>query len=115
MSIQNVVEIKNTDRNLPVVLSKLQAAYKADPAPTYEQRVDRLSRLHAGLMEYKDQLIAAVDHDFNGRAHAETMLAEILPILEGIRYYRKNLRKLMGQSKRHLPLMLLGAHAKVHY
>ncbi len=115
MSVQNVVEIEPVGPALSAVLGKLQAAYRADPAPSYEQRVDRLSRLHAGLMEFKDKIIDAVDQDFDGRAHAETMLAEILPILEGIRYYRKNLRKLMGQSKRHLPLMLMGAHAKVHY
>lgn len=115
MASQNVVEIRQTENQLRSVLANMRAAYTRNPAPTANERIDRLNRLHNAILEYKERLIAAVDQDFGGRAHAETLLIELLPVLEGIRYNKKNLRKWMKQSKRHVPLMLLGAAAKVHY
>ncbi|UTW56501.1 coniferyl aldehyde dehydrogenase [Kordiimonas sp. SCSIO 12610] len=96
-------------------LTRIRNAFKANPAPTANERIDRLKRLHNAILDYKDRLIAAVDQDFNGRAEAETLIAEILPILEGIHYNQKNLRSWMRQSKRSAPLMLFGSDIKVHY
>lgn len=115
MSASNVVEINYAQDEVRSSLTRLQKAFSRNPAPTRFERVDRLERLHNAILEYKDQLIEAVDQDFGGRAAAETLMIELLPVLEGIRYNKKNLGKWMGQSKRHVPLMLFGATTKVHY
>jgi len=115
MSAANVVGINNTANELRAALSRMQHAYSRAPAPTRPERIDRLNRLHAAIIEYKDRLIDAVDQDFDGRAGAETLMIELLPVLEGIRYNKKSLAKWMRPSKRHTPLMLLGAQAKVLY
>lgn len=115
MSAENLIATDDTQFALRASLNKQKDAFKQNPAPSYEERVDALRRLHAAVLEYKDRLIEAVDKDFNGRAHAETLISEILPVLEGIRYNKKNMRKWMKQSKRHVPLMLFGASTKVHY
>lgn len=115
MSAETLIAIDDTQYSLRASLTKQQDAFKNNPAPSYEDRVESLRRLHTGLLDYKDRLIEAVDEDFEGRSHAETMISEILPVLEGIRYNKKNMRKWMKQSKRHTPLMLFGASTKVHY
>ena len=101
-------------QDLQNTLAKMKAAYAKAPAPKATARIDRLNRLHNALVDYKDRLLAAVNKDFGGRAEAETLM-EYLPILEGIRYNKKNLRSWMRQSHRHVPQTLLGTQAKVHY
>ena len=96
MSAQNNIEINHTANGLRGSLTKMREAYKRNPAPTRAERADRLDRLHNAIMAY-------------------TTIIEILPVLEGIRYNKKNLSKWMQQSKRRTPLMLFGATAKVHY
>lgn len=115
MAASNVVEMNHIENELRLSLARMREAYKKNPAPTRNERINRLDRLHNAILEYKDRLIEAVDHDFDGRADAETLMIELLPVLEGIRYNRKNLGRWMRQSKRHTPLMLLGSGTKVHY
>lgn len=115
MAAENVIEINHTANQLRASLAKMRAAYNQAPAPSRQERIERLSRLHAAVLEYKDRLIETVDRDFDGRAEAETLMMEILPVLEGIRYNKKHLGKWMQQSRRHVPLMLFGTSAKVHY
>lgn len=115
MSVDNVFELNNTASELRSSLAKVRDAFARNRSPESGERLDRLNRLQSAVLEYKDRLIEAVDQDFGGRADAETMMIELLPVLEGIRYNKKNLLKWMGQSRRHIPLMLFGAKAKVHY
>lgn len=115
MSAHKVIEINQSSSALRAALARQRAAFDAAPAPSWKERVNRLERLHKAVLDYKDRLIAAVDQDFNGRAEAETVMTELLPVLEGIRYNKKNLRKWMKPSGRHTPLMLFGAQTKVHY
>jgi coniferyl-aldehyde dehydrogenase len=115
MSIHQEIPVNEIARDLEVSLGKIRNAYKKSPAPTANERIDRLNRLQSAIVENKDRLIEAVDKDFNGRAAAETLITELLPTLEGIAYNRKHVRKWMKQSSRHVPLMLTGAKTKVHY
>lgn len=101
--------------DLHAALTTLKSAFRRDPSPSRAQRVNRLNRLHNALLEYRQRLVEAVDADFGGRAAAETLMLELLPILEGIRYNKRHLRAFMKQSRRSTPLMLSGARAKVHY
>jgi coniferyl-aldehyde dehydrogenase len=96
-------------------LAAQRAAYAQAPAPSIAERTERLNRLHNAVIDYKDRLVAAVDADFSGRASAETELMEILPVLEGIAYNKKNVKRWAKQSRRHTPLMLFGSKTKVHY
>jgi coniferyl-aldehyde dehydrogenase len=102
-------------QTLSDTLAAQRAAFAQDPASSIEQRINRLNRLHNAILDYKDRLIAAVDTDFSGRAAAETEILEILPVLEGIAYNKKNVKRWAKQSRRHAPLMLFGSQTKVHY
>ena len=113
------LDTQDTQTSTAQLLRHTLAAQRADfasvPSPSVKQRIDRLNRLHNAVLDYKDRLIAAVDADFSGRAAAETELLELLPVLEGIAYNKKRVKRWMKQSRRHAPLMLFGSSTKVHY
>ena len=82
------------------VFAKQKAAYANAPYPSVQQRRQDLDKLSAILREYKDELAEAMNTDFSCRSKAETLLAEIMVTLEGIKYTRKNLKKWMKPSRR---------------
>ncbi|CAK9042040.1 Probable coniferyl aldehyde dehydrogenase (CALDH) [Durusdinium trenchii] len=83
--------------------------------PDHKTRITRLDKLHNAILEYRSRLIAAVSNDFSNRAAAETDIAEIMPLLDGIAYYRRKLRRLMKPRNRHVPLTLMPAKVEVRY
>ena len=99
---------------LPLLLARQKQAFMDSPAPTREKRIQNLNRLHNALLEHRQALASAVSQDFSGRSTAETELAEILPLLEGIAYYRKRLKRLMKPQRRHAPLTVMPAKVEVH-
>lgn len=96
-------------------LNAQKAAFSEEPAPSLHARIDKLDRLKKAVVKYKDLLIKAVDADFGGRSAAETQIAEIIPVLEGIHYNKSNVQKWMKPSKRKTGMALLGASAKVEF
>lgn len=106
---------QETIEMLAPALSKMKTTFLNNPAPPAEIRIDRLNRLQNAVLEYKEALISAVNSDFSNRAAAETQIIELLPILEGIHYNKKHVRRWMKPSRRSSPLMLFGAQSAVHY
>lgn len=92
-----------------------RAAFRAQPYPTAEQRIEHLDRIKPLLLDHMDEIIAALKADFGHRSEDETKLAEILTSLEGIKYYRKRLRKWMKPQKRGVGAMGFPGAASVIY
>lgn len=115
MSHATLTDPQDIASQLTEALSLQKTAFANAKAPTAQERIERLNRLHNALLDYEPRLLDAVDADFSGRAHAETQLLEILPVLEGIAYNKKRVKSWMKQSRRHAPLMLFGSKTKVHY
>lgn len=107
--------ITDFEANIERIYLAQKAAYRAHPMPSAEERQQHLALLKKALLEYKERLLEAIDEDFGGRSKTETMIAEFLSSLEGIKYYSKNLRKWMRPSRRHVPLQLQPAKAEVQY
>ena len=97
------------------VFSKQKAVYAKSPFPNVQQRRNDLDQLASVLREYKDELCEAMNTDFSCRSKDETLLAEILVTLEGIKYNRNNLKKWMKPSRRHVSVLFAPASNKVHY
>lgn len=72
---------------------------KAGP-PSAEERRARLDKLKATLLDNKDALIAAVSADFGHRSTHETLLADFVVSLEGIKHMRKHVAKWMKPERR---------------
>ncbi len=107
--------MNNAITTLEPTLFSMKASFALAPAPTAKERIHRLNQLHNGILDYKALFIEAINKDFGGRASAETLLTEILPLLEGIHYAKKRVKRWMKPSKRKVPFMLLGSSAAVHY
>lgn len=97
------------------VFAKQKAAYADAPYPSIQQRREDLDKLASILREYKDELAEAINTDFSCRSKDETLLAEIMVTLEGIKYNRKNLKKWMKPSRRHVSALFAPASNKVYY
>jgi coniferyl-aldehyde dehydrogenase len=93
----------------------LKAAYRARAVPTYEERMERLGRLSAAVRARRSDIVTAVSRDFGSRSAHETQLAELVMLLDGIKYIQKHLKDWMRPSRRHVSLTYKPARAAVHY
>ncbi len=101
--------------HLQDVFAKQKAAYAKQPFPSVQQRRADLDKLSNVLIKFQDELATAIDQDFSSRSKDETLLAEILVTVEGIKYNKKNVKKWMKPSKRHVSALFAPASNKVLY
>lgn len=100
---------------MQLLFKQQRAAFRHDPMPTADKRIETLQSLKAALLRYQEPLIRAISNDFGRRSADETRLAEILPALEGIKYVSKRLRRWMKPSSRHVGMAFQPGKAKVIY
>jgi coniferyl-aldehyde dehydrogenase len=72
---------------------------RAEPAPTLDQRLDRLARLRAAVADNEARFEAAISADFGHRCRTETVLAETVFVLGEIRHAAKSLKKWMAPRR----------------
>jgi coniferyl-aldehyde dehydrogenase len=94
---------------------RMKAAYRASPVPKYDERMDRLGRLAQTVKERQDEITAAVSADYGNRSTRETKIAEVLMLLDGIKYLRKHLKEWMRPEGRHVSMTYKPARAEVHF
>ncbi|WP_137819280.1 coniferyl aldehyde dehydrogenase [Pseudomonas sp. 2FG] len=97
------------------LFSRQREAFRANPMPTAEQRMQWLNALRELLLGEQEALVQAISQDFSNRAAEETLLAEIMPSVQGIHYASKRLKKWMKPSRRAVGLAFQPASAKVVY
>ncbi len=115
MTAPHLTPVSQDLPDLDALLAAQKQACLADPIPDRATRIRRLDKLHNALLDNRARIIAAISQDFSNRAAAETELAEITPLLEGIAYYRKRLKRLMRRERRHVPITLRPARVEVQY
>ncbi len=91
---------------LSACLQQQRKAYHADPNPDLEQRKKDLSALKSMLSENREAIVAAISEDYGNRSRHETMLAEIIMVLDGFNYASKHLKKWMKVQKREIEFSL---------
>ena len=69
------------------------------PAPTLEERLDRLARLRAAISENETRFEQAISADFGHRSATETAIAETLLVLGEIKHAAKHLKKWMAPRR----------------
>ncbi|OUS24989.1 coniferyl-aldehyde dehydrogenase [Gammaproteobacteria bacterium 45_16_T64] len=97
------------------IFNAQKTAFRANPMPTAEERIEHLKRLKPTIIKHMEALETAISEDFSNRSRSETKVAEVMPSLEGIKYHIKNLKKWMRDDKRHVPTAFKPAKAKVVY
>jgi coniferyl-aldehyde dehydrogenase len=76
-----------------------QRAAFACGAPDHGRRMQALAELRDGVRARQQELLQAVDADFGGRAHAETLMLELFPFYDQIRHARRHLRRWMRRRR----------------
>ncbi|CAD5106045.1 coniferyl aldehyde dehydrogenase [Zestomonas carbonaria] len=97
------------------LFQRQREAFRANPMPTAEQRIQWLQSLRELLRNEQQALIDAISQDFSNRSASETLLAELMPSLQGIHYASKRIKKWMKPSRRAVSVAFQPASAKVVY
>jgi len=97
------------------VLEEQRAAFLRDGSPSLARRRADLAKLKQALINRREAIEAAIDSDFGHRSRHETAIMEILGVVGGIDYLRKNLRRFMRPERRHVSLLMQFGKAWVEY
>lgn len=79
-------------------LEAMRAAWMA-MTPSYEQRDADLAKLRDAVARRKNDLAQAVSEDFGRRSRHETLIADVMMVLEDIKHTRKYLPRWMRTQK----------------
>ena len=100
---------------LTELLQHQRASYLAAPNPDYAIRKERLIRLKAALLKFQQPLVEALSQDYGHRSVDDSLISDIMPVVNNINYSLKNLKKWLKPSRRHAGILLAPAQVKVHY
>jgi len=103
------------DLDLATMFDAQRQAFAGNPMPPAAQRRQWLKSLREALVQVQRQLIEAVDRDFDGRSADETLLAELMPSIQGLRHAERHLQRWMKPSRRRAGLAFQPASARVLY
>ena len=98
---------------LGALLEKQRAAFLLGGPPTLAERTADLTRLKTALLARRNEFAAAVDADFGHRSSYETAIMEIVPLVQGIDYLKRNLRAWMRPRRRRVGINFLPGKALV--
>ncbi len=100
------------------ILARQKAAHLRDGAPTAEQRIERLDRCIALLVDHAKAIEEAVNTDFGSRSREATAFTDIAASIGPLKHAKAHLTKWMQPEKRKTTpaiLGLFGAKAEVRY
>ncbi len=100
--------------NLDQIFQAQCAAFKKNPLPTAEERIQHLKGLKNSIIQNRFKIAEAIDKDFGNRSTEETFLAEVLGGIEAINFSCRKIKKWMKPSRRMPSYLFLPARAKVY-
>jgi coniferyl-aldehyde dehydrogenase len=97
---------QTTAELLQSCLQRQKQACLADPNPTFGQRRADLLALKRLVSENQEALVRAINEDYGTRARNETLLAEVVSVLDGVNFTLRRLRRWMKPQRRHIDLTM---------
>ncbi|MDO5623109.1 MAG: coniferyl aldehyde dehydrogenase [Pseudomonadota bacterium] len=91
----------------------MRQASRAQPAPAWPARADRLKRLRAMLLAARTDIARAIAADFGQRPRQETEMAELFPTLAGIDHALRHGKAWMRPRRRATGLWMLPGTSRV--
>jgi coniferyl-aldehyde dehydrogenase len=101
--------------HLSELLERQRAAFLRDGPPPLQQRRADLARLKRVLIPRKVEIEAALQADFGHRSGYETVIMELLSVVQGINYLSRRLRGWMRPVRRHTAIQFQPARSYVIY
>jgi coniferyl-aldehyde dehydrogenase len=102
---QGVTDASNISTRLAACLTLQRKAYLANPNPDFARRKADLLALKSMVIENQEAMIAAISSDYGNRSRHETLIAEIIFVLDGINFALKQLKRWMKPQRRHVDVM----------
>ena len=92
-----------TEQEIGALLEKQRAYYKSGATLSVAFRVAQLKRLYAAVLEYRDEIGAALNADL-GKSSCEGYMCELGMVLSEISYMRKHIKRLARARRVRTPL-----------
>ncbi|NBP76823.1 MAG: coniferyl aldehyde dehydrogenase [Proteobacteria bacterium] len=104
----------HSDREtLGAILARQRQAFHTESLPTYEDRVAHLRAIQRFVRDHKQALCDAISADYGHRSPHETLLTEVLPVIQGIDHACRHLRSWMRVQRRSVDITFLGSRNRV--
>ncbi|RRJ82680.1 coniferyl aldehyde dehydrogenase [Aestuariirhabdus litorea] len=113
--LKQIGEQQQQMERMQALFKRQQQAFREAPMPSADKRIADLKKLKQMILDHQQTLIEAINEDFGGRSSDESLLAEIMPSIQGVNYAIKHLKRWMKPSKRHVGAHLAPAKAQVVY
>jgi coniferyl-aldehyde dehydrogenase len=98
--------------SIPAMLADALAlqrrAFQDDPHPDWRARREDLRTLQRFVQEHRDEICDAISADYGHRSRHETLLAEMVPVIDGIHHAIRNLRSWMRAESRPVDRRVFG-------
>jgi coniferyl-aldehyde dehydrogenase len=101
--------------SLRAVFDRQKSAFSRCAPLSIEKRVEALSHLLQSIVNHQDELIVAVSADFGQRPVAETRILEFFPLIDEIRFIKRNLRRWMRPRSVAANWQFLPSRARIIY
>lgn len=102
-------------KELVTWFSELKSAYQSEPNPALPVRKARLQALKRQLARYQDVLADAMNQDFGGRSHTESIMADVLAPILDINHVIRHLNGWMKIKRRPTEWLFKGNKLEVRY
>lgn len=113
MSMNFRLPVEPAAAQIRAQLETMKRAHLKDGPPTVALRKDRIDRAIDLLRSHKDALVEAINADYSCRGKQQTLLADILASVEGLRFNREHLDAWINQPATTEPFP--GVKARVDY
>ncbi len=112
-----VIEPEPTSESLGNLLQRQRDAFLAELPVSRKDRIDRLDRAIALLVEHSDALTQAMHADYGHRPQVMSKFTDVAASIGHLKHARRHVRRWMRKDRRSVrfPLGLLGAGAWVQY
>src|ERR1700735_4493890 len=104
--------------DMQVILDRQKAAHLRDGPPNAEQRIERIDRCIGLLVDYRDEIEAALNADFGNRSREATAFTDVASSIGTLKHAKAHVKAWMKPEKRKTTpaiLGLFGAKAQVRY
>ena len=97
------------------ILALQRTGFLRDGSPSLAQRRADLNAFRSVLVARRRAIEDALNADFGHHSRHETAIMEVVGVVEGIKYLRRNLRAFMRPTRRHVALHMRFGNARVEY
>lgn len=101
--------------HLSACLTAQRSAWLEDGPLSVERRAEALEGLADAVLRHADAFAQAVRQDFGHRSVHETKLADLYPVVAGLRHARRHFRRWMKPRRRPIDWMFKPASGRVMY